>query len=363
MVRISLVVRMSLIVASLSVAIGAYSPITMASRGVAPAVRANHGDRDWIRLARTDAYAGIYHAGVMTGITPAHRWTAKPTSSPSLIDAELLKVACPGPADCFAVGFYAVALSGYRPLVEHWNGRAWKVERVPLPAESHLVSTVLDAIACPSRKLCMAVGTYQSGPIYGERTLVEKWNGRAWAVMVARNPNKAGHSKGVLGGLNGVSCPSVSFCIAVGDSFDPSLPFIGTLVERWNGSHWRLMHSPNTSKRKHLVQVSLEAVSCTSRSQCVATGFSDKNGRASKGLPWHAVATLAERWNGKKWSIMHTRNRNLGRNFAGSLPGVACLRRDDCIAVGGFQRPDFGSSTLVERWDGATWRAMRSPNP
>jgi len=41
------------------------------------------------------------------------------------------------------------------------------------------------------------------------------------------------------GSLAGVSCRSRTFCIAVGASLS------GTLTERWNGSSWSILPTPN----------------------------------------------------------------------------------------------------------------------
>ena len=65
------------------------------------------------------------------------------------------------------------------------------------------------------------------------------------------------------------------------------------------------------------------------------------------------------RWDGTSWAAApHPR---LARNHA--LRGVTAPRPDVAWAVGTRQRADGGHSTLVERWDGARWRTVTTPNP
>jgi hypothetical protein len=65
------------------------------------------------------------------------------------------------------------------------------------------------------------------------------------------------------------------------------------------------------------------------------------------------------RWNGTAWA--QAPHPSFTRNHA--LRGVAAPAADDAWAVGTRQVASGGLVTLVERWDGATWRTVASPNP
>jgi hypothetical protein len=54
------------------------------------------------------------------------------------------------------------------------------------------------------------VGVYWDPNVQAERTLIEQWDGRSWAMVVS--PNENGHNNGLLG----ISCASTSDCAAVG---------------------------------------------------------------------------------------------------------------------------------------------------
>ncbi len=143
--------------------------------------------------------------------------------------------------------------------------------------------------------------------------------------------------------LDGVSCPGLKSCFAVGDSTLPNdiqHPF----VEHWNGrGHWSLMNGvPSPSSMDALV-----GVSCPSTRSCFAVGAV-----SGSSIPY----SLVEHWNGRGgWSVM------TGPHVATDsvLWGVSCPSRTSCFAVGG----DF-THTWVEHWDGAgSWELMPSPNP
>jgi len=73
--------------------------------------------------------------------------------------------------------------------------------------------------------------------------------------------------------LTGVSCSSVSSCVAVGIASLPNVdqnPVVRTLIERWNGRSWTITTSPAPSGFADYN--SLAGVSCTTE-HCEAVGF------------------------------------------------------------------------------------------
>jgi hypothetical protein len=61
---------------------------------------------------------------------------------------------------------------------------------------------------------------------------------------------------------------------------------------------------------------------------------------------------LAERWNGRTWRAVRTAGPG------GGLSAVSCTRAIRCIAVG-----QAGNLILAERWDGIRWRLLKAANP
>src|SRR5262249_56611591 len=104
--------------------------------------------------------------------------------------------------------------------------------------------------------LLFVVGLHRGGEVQC-RALAERWNGRKWRIQQVSRPAKGGAF------LFGVSCPSSSWCTAVG------LSNRGSLAERWNGRRWRIQPTPNPAGSQNVV---LNGVGCYSGSACTAVG-------------------------------------------------------------------------------------------
>ena len=152
-----------------------------------------------------------------------------------------------------------------------------------------------------------------------------------WSIQTT--PNPAGGSDVIL---NGVSCASASACTAVGGPAQPATTGVA-LAEGWNGTTWSIQHTPNPTGGSLII---LNGVSCTLASACTAVGST------STGT---TTVTLAERWNGTKWSIQHTPNPS--GSSATILSGVSCSSVSACAAVGGWSNGTAGV-TLAESWSG-----------
>jgi hypothetical protein len=102
---------------------------------------------------------------------------------------------------------------------------------------------------------------------------------------------------------------------------------------RWNGTSWSIQPTPNPSSPGG---GTLNWVACPSQRDCTAVGAAaDRTGNPS--------ATLAERWNGTRWSIQPTPNPAGVQGVR--LEGVACTSPSACTAVGG----SFGNASLADR--------------
>jgi hypothetical protein len=154
-------------------------------------------------------------------------------------------------------------------------------------------------------------------------------SGPGWSIVP--NPNPLART----GQLAGVSCASSSSCTAVGD-YTKRLGTTVTLAERWTGTRWSAQSTPSPEGAP---SSALNAVACPSSSACVAVGSAvTRSG---------TVITLAERWDGTKWSIQATPNPPAG---GGILFGVSCSSASACTAVGASNAGIF-----AERWNGTKW--------
>ena len=183
----------------------------------------------------------------------------------------------------------------------------------------------------------MAVGNRTSGG-----SLTEHWNGTKWSVVSSPNPSG---SSGTT--LRGVACISAKSCLAVGSYNNSSHTATLPTAESWNGTKWSVVTVPVPSGQADAV---LASVSCAAAGNCQAVGGS--------GTGADNQNTLAESWNGSKWTIVPSPSPVPGKpNY---LASVACPATTECWAVG----LDFAVSEgagLTEKWNGSKWSAVTTP--
>lgn len=267
------------------------------------------------------------------------KWSIQQTRSPSATSNELTAVSCASAKNCMAVGSYQDG-STFKTLAQRWTSHKWSIVHTPNPTASP--SSRLDGIACASSKACTAVGSSQNGSAI--QTLVEHWNGKRWAIQKSRNPAHAS-----LSFLTGVSCASRGVCTAVG-YWLPSGGPAKRLAERWNGKKWSIQDTGNLTGA---TSSELLGVSCSAPAACTAVGYYDKSAKKAR--------TLAERWNGKKWSIQRPVNPTTDPNKF--LYAVSCTSPRACTAVGYTSGPVVWQATLAEHWNGSGWTAQPSLHP
>lgn len=153
--------------------------------------------------------------------------------------------------------------------------------------------------------------------------------------------------------LLGVSCSSATSCTAVGTSTTSSGMGV-TLAEHWNGTRWSVQPTPNPAPG---IQAAFDGVSCPSATACTAVGSYINNTQTG------GVGTLAEAWNGTRWAIQPTPNPTGATQSR--LQGVSCPSATSCTAVGSHFASGLGKPTLTlaEHWNGTRWAVQPTPNP
>jgi len=211
-----------------------------------------------------------------------------------------------------------------------------RVESPPnsTPNPTGALDSSLSAVSCTSATACTAVASYNNSTGAGV-TLAEAWNGKTWTIEPTPNPNGATESS-----LTGVSCASATACTAVG--YDNSPGYDVTLAEAWNGKTWVVEPTPNAPNGGQ--PSSLAGVSCTSATACTAVGGYTNS---------PDDLTLAEAWNGKKWTIVPTPNPNGATGS--SLTAVSCASAIACTAVGQYYDSAGRQVALAEAWNGGKW--------
>jgi hypothetical protein len=285
-----------------------------------------------IRFAMVNVICLCIYAGWGGSAAVAQcRWVITPSANVRSNDNRLLSVSVWSAADVWAVGNYNDLTEFGHTLAEHWDGQEWTLANPPLS------DSTLTGVTEVAPNDVWAVGLYN-----GSSTLAEHWDGTQWATIAT--PNASNYYNVFLG----VSALSDHDIWAVG-FYDASYtnPQL-TLIEHWDGRKWSIVPSPNPSTNADV----LYAVSAASPDDVWATGYYT----AANGL----FIPLLEHWNGRRWSVVSTPPVPL--SFGAELSGIAAISRRDVLAVGAYQSQS-GQLSLAERWNGAFWSVLPSPNP
>lgn len=291
------------------------------------------------------ANATSYHA--LADFWNGTHWVLLPQPAVPLNSSNFILgiVSCTSSTSCTAVGYYTVGSNTFG-LIETLQGGAWHAARAPSPSASY---TALGSVSCPAAGTCVAVGTYESH--VNGFTLVDVLSGGHWAQAKTPTPQTA---SGYQDALQGVSCPTATSCVAVGDYGKASgNTFLATsFSETWNGSAWTVQ--PIASTGGHNV---LDAVSCPSATYCVAAGG------AGAYTTYNDGHVMAQVWNGTSWSPTTLASDPAG---AGSvLFGVACVSAQtattsaSCIAVGDIGPLKTAGHGLSAFWNGTSWKRLQ----
>jgi hypothetical protein len=173
---------------------------------------------------------------------------------------------------------FAVLLAGL-VLASSAGAAGWAVQ----PPNTGHPQTVLSAVSCPSATACTAVGNanFIQGVINYFQGIDEAWNGTSWNLTFGQKLSGNANNR-----FNSVSCQSATSCEAIGNYTD-SAGTTTALAEGWNGSSWTLQ---SLSSPSGALSTSLNGVSCTSASACVAVGLYEDSA--------HTVRPLFEGWDG-----------------------------------------------------------------
>ena len=198
--------------------------------------------------------------------------------------------------------------------------------------------SALGDVSCARSTSCMLVGAAGTarrtprGLVYTSHATVYRWNGTALRPLAGPAPAHARSSE-----LAGVSCPTVTTCMAVGNYTNAagrSLPYSAL---RTNGT-WHVRAVPTVRGR---ASTNFQAVSGPTAAGCVAVGDADTPG----------FTAFAERYAGGRWTVQRIAAEPRSVFFS-----VSCPARGHCVAVG-----QLGARSLIEAWNGTRWTAQAVP--
>jgi hypothetical protein len=247
----------------------------------------------------------------------------------------LVAVSCAAPGACLAIGTYALrGTDTYRPLAERLAGSKWSVLSTPVPPHGGGSGgdSEFSGVDCTSTVHCEVVGNVAYNDTL-ENAFAYGLTGSTWSHQRQVNPGPDPDSID-----SAVSCSGAHSCTSVG-----TVAIVGelALVEYWDGSTWVRQETPVSNRRP---DQSLSDVSCGGGSSCVSVGeayrVNQKNGHLVGGR------AVAEVWSDGAWSLSRP---VVPSGVSASLDGISCTSPSACVAVGGASTSS-GETTLVEAY-------------
>ena len=292
---------------------------------------------------------GLVRGGALAELWKGGRWERFPAPR----GVGLTAVSCTSPHTCSAISNVNRTYA-----VQRWNGRRWTQEGVPGiprpvcdPADE-TCANILSAITCVAASTCYVTGAVESALEGGDAQdtatpTAASWHGARWQREPVRNPGVCPNKVSAVCGttLNAISCTARSVCVAVG-AYSNATSIAQPLIEDRSPGAWSVQLAPSPFGP---ASSELNGVSCPSATACTAVGsYTDASG---------ASVLLAERWGGAAWTMQPTPG-------SGEFVGVSCTSATSCIAVGQQNLPTSppvnGGAALAETWNGTTWTPMQT---
>ncbi len=237
-------------------------------------------------------------------------------------------IACPIKGTCVVVGSYTDAKGYVQGLIETLSGGKWKAIQAPLPVNmSRSQPAELVSVSCPSATYCVAVGGFLPSPKEAAGGLIETLSGDAatWKPKPYVAPEAPD-------GLRAVACGAVGACVAVSQGNNGG----GGIIERLSNGTWKATPAPLPSED---AQAELDTVACPSSHSCTAVGDFFLNSDNDR-----VPTNLNETFSGGNWKPSQTSSFDAaGPGIQVSLKwtSVACASTSLCVAAG-WESGNFG---------------------
>jgi len=212
----------------------------------------------------------------------------------------------------------------------------WKVVASPNGGTQAAGNALLATIAL-SPTDAWAVGAEPNPSQYLTATLAEHWNGKKWSIV--QTPAISAPTVQ----LNSISAVGSSDIWAAGYAEDPSCFCSQTVVERWDGTSWTRITSPNPG-----IADFLYGITALSSTDVWAAGYE-----------WTSQSTyfpFLMHYDGHSWSTFDESQFQMGQ-----LSSVFALATNDVWAVGWFG-PLAATQGLALHWDGESWTQVAFPS-
>ena len=252
-------------------------------------------------------------------------------ATPSLVSANLFGVKAISLNDAWAVGTYYNPVVGHlQSLAEHWDGTSWTVVATPNVGTS---TNLFNGVVANSTNDVWAFGFSKDANTGLRSTLTEHWNGSTWTIIPS--PDISGTDNTLTSGVaNG------SANVWASGAYNCQTGSCQTLSERWNGTKWKIVPSPNVSASSD----PLNAMSSNGKTDMWAIG------------DYYTGSTfepLAEHWNGTSWTIISSPTTAFT-----ALIGSTAVNTSDVWAVGYYLNGSSVYQPYSMNWNGSAWSTV-----
>jgi len=247
--------------------------------------------------------------------------------------------------DAWAVGDFETGTSPNflrQPQAQHWDGSSWTLPAAQ-PAIVGSGDNLLLSVTAVTTTNVWAVGFSRADNSTAPRqVLIEHYDGATWTAIANTTANNPAGTSNALFGVKFLSATDVW---AVGEAKTDQTNATA-LIEHYDGTTWATQ-TPAAASAFNLLADPLPLAA----NDVWAVGLQQANGGA--------VQTLVEHYNGTTWSAVSAQNPNANGQFFSDVAGVA----GDLWAVGGQANTATTDNTLVEHYNGTSWSIVASPTP
>ncbi|MFZ0664357.1 MAG: fibronectin type III domain-containing protein [Acidimicrobiales bacterium] len=267
-----------------------------------------------------------------------------------MTDVSISSISCSSSGNCTAVGYYIEGTSQESIGITETGG-TWGTMQLFVPPSNQQpdpATAVLSQVSCTSPGNCVAVGDYAVdfvGPMPMEAT---ETNG-TWGPMqeLSQLPNGAEQE----GYLDAVSCPSAGNCVASGFYLNGGL-HIAPMVEEETSGSWTQPTQLNLPSNASSEGINEIGVSCATTANCtVVSPYTDnaQNGEI-----------LADTETNGSWApaveISLPSDADLtDSSDADSMEGISCPAAGSCEAVGTYENSSDETVPMAATESGGIW--------
>lgn len=288
------------------------------------------------------------------GASDSETWNGSVWTDTGSFAQQAYSVSCPSASLCFATGFN----SGFGHLYQWTSSGGWSgvqsttIEYLSISCVSNFCMTVpwepesnsypvlvwngsswssagyggpmdvddFTAVGCASSTFCLLTGL-NSATCYPCTIYAETYTGGSTYTSIPTVP-QTGDQQATL---NAVSCPSATWCMAVGADADT-----GAISDIWTGG---TSLTAATVQQTSGADDQLLGVSCFSAGSCMASGYTVGGTGANEGyavmnfVPPFISGNVLDTYSGGKWSV---------GSASGSqgLSEISCITSTECMALG-----------------------------